>query len=245
MMFANKVVLVTGATRGIGLAIAHAFVQEGAMVIGTYLRGEAAAEALENACQAGTLKLYKGSVIDGTCMCDLATDITKQYGNIDILVNNAGIARDNFITQMTDEEWDDVFSTNFLGTYNCTQAVLPHMVRQGWGKIVNMISVTGVFGREAQVNYGTSKGCIIGLTRLLARQYGPRRIHVNALSPGMTSTEMLTQVPQSKIQNFVRFTSLKRVAEPEEVARATLFLSHSNSDYLTGAVIKMDGGFMR
>jgi 3-oxoacyl-[acyl-carrier protein] reductase len=188
---------------------------------------------------------FQGSITDRDFVRQMMEQVAADYGRIDVLINNAGIVSDNFTSQMSLAEWDRVFRTNFEGTYICCQEAIPYMERQGGGKIVNVISVTGVLGREAQTNYGASKGSIIGLTRMLARRYASQGIYVNAIAPGMIQTEMIGHVPQDKLNNFLAHTDLKRLGSAREIADSVLFLSGEMSDYIAGSVLKVDGGFMR
>jgi 3-oxoacyl-[acyl-carrier protein] reductase len=243
----DKVVIITGATRGIGKAILYRFAEEGAKIVGVYASRDELANTIQNELQTSNVDVsfYKGSITDQDFVRRMMEDVISKYGTIDVLVNNAGIVSDNFSTQMTYEDWNRVFKTNFQGTYCCSLEVLPYMKRQGKGKIVNVISVTGVLGREVQTNYGTSKGAIIGLTRMMARQYSAKGIHINAVAPGMINTEMIGHVPQEKLDNFIRHTNMRRLGEPDEVANSVLFLSSKQSDYIAGVVLKVDGGFIK
>ncbi|AEV19295.1 3-oxoacyl-(Acyl-carrier protein) reductase [Geobacillus thermoleovorans CCB_US3_UF5] len=247
MLLKDKIAVVTGATRGIGKAIVQTFVKQGAFVVGIYANNDAAAKELEAILNVNgqTIHYVKGSVNNPAFVQSVIGDVIDTYGRVDILVNNAGINRDQFIFKMSEEEWNQVISTNFSGTLYFCQSVLPFMEQQQKGKIVNVVSVTGVVGREAQTNYGTSKGAIIGLTRLLARKYYSKGISINAIAPGMIETEMIHHVPEDKISNFLRFTNAKRLGTAEEVARNVLYLSSDLSDYVTDTVLKVDGGFIR
>lgn len=246
-MMNNRVVLITGATRGIGKSILYRFAEQGAKVVGIYASSRERAEAIQQEWRArGTeIMLAQGSVTDREFVRHTLEQVVSVHGAVDILINNAGITSDNFTSQMSVQEWNRVFETNFEGTYNCSREALVHMERQGSGKIVNVISVTGVLGREAQSNYGASKGAVIGLTRMLARQYSQKGIHINAVAPGMIDTEMIGHVPAEKLDNFLLHTNLKRLGTSREVADSVLFLSGDMSDYMSGSVLKVDGGFIR
>ncbi|WP_273854161.1 SDR family NAD(P)-dependent oxidoreductase [Guptibacillus spartinae] len=247
MLLKDKIAVVTGATRGIGKEIVQTFVRQGAFVIGIYANNDTAATEIEAELNADgqTVHYIKGSVSDQTFVQSTIEQITEMYGKIDILVNNAGINRDQFIFKMEKKDWNQVISTNFSGTLYFCQAVLPFMEQQQKGKIVNVVSVTGVAGREAQTNYGASKGAIIGLTRLLARKYHSKGISINAIAPGMIETEMIHHVPEEKLSNFLRFTNARKLGTTEEVARNVVYLSSDLSDYVTDTVLKVDGGFLR
>lgn len=247
MLLEGKTAIVTGATRGIGKEIVRRFVQEGAFVIGVYSSSDEAAEKLKSELntESEKVKLFKGSVSNYSFVDSLVNATVKKHGKIDILVNNAGINRDQFLFKMKEKDWDDVLSTNFSGTFYFCKAVLPIMEEQKCGKIINMVSVTGVAGREAQTNYGTSKGAIMGLTRLLARKYCGKGIGINALAPGMIETEMINNVPKEKLANFLHFTNAKKLGTTEQVASSVVYLSSNLSDYVTDTVLKVDGGFLR
>lgn len=247
MLLADKIAIVTGATRGIGKEIVHSFVQQGAFVIGIYANNDVAARKIESELNHnGETVLYlKGSVNDQVFVQSAIDEVIKRFGRIDILVNNAGINRDQFIFKMPEDDWNQVISTNFSGTFYLCQAVLPYMEQQGKGKIINVVSVTGVVGREAQTNYGASKGAVIGLTRLLARKYHPKGISINAIAPGMIDTEMIHHVPEDKLSNFLSFTNAKRLGTAKEVANNVIYLATDLSGYVTGTVLKVDGGFLR
>lgn len=247
MLLENKVAIVTGVTRGIGKAVLCRFAEEGARVVGVYRSNDDAASQLASLLRERglTVEFYKGSVTDRSFVSDMVRDVMYKYGRIDILVNNAGVVRDQLFTRMSLTEWDEVYGTNFLGTYLCTIAVLPHMERQGSGNVVSIVSITGVFGREAQANYGASKGSIIGLMKLLGRKYAEKGIRFNAVAPGLIDTDMLNHVPGEMLDHFLRFTSLKRLGKTEEVAETVLFLASDRSSYFSNDVVKIDGGFMR
>lgn len=247
MLLADKIAIVTGATRGIGKEVVQSFVQQGAFVIGIYANNDVAAREIESELNRnGQTVLYlKGSVIDQAFVQSAIDEVIKRFGRIDILVNNAGINRDQFIFKMPEDDWNQVISTNFSGAFYLCQAVLPYMEQREKGKIINVVSITGVVGREAQTNYGTSKGAIIGLTRLLARKYNPKGISINAIAPGMIDTEMIHHVPEEKLSNFLRFTNAKRLGTAKEVAQNVIYLSTDLSDYVTDTVLKVDGGFLR
>ncbi len=247
MLLKNKVALVTGATRGIGKAIVKKLCTEGAAVVGIYQRQTRAAQELESELtgQGYRVSFYQGSVSETSFVATVMKEIYNQYGSIDILVNNASIVRDSFIAQMPAGDWEDVFCTNYLGTFICSTEVLPYMLKQGAGKVVNIVSVSGIWGREAQTNYSTSKGAIIGLTKLLSREYAGQGIYFNALAPGLVETEMIQAVPEHKRESMLEFTNLKRVGKPEEIANAVFFLSSNLSDYCINTVVKIDGGMMR
>lgn len=243
----REVVLVTGATRGIGRATVLKFIGAGAAVTGIYLSNDEAADELRRfaAQKGGSIRLFKGSVTDRTFVTSVVSDIVEQHGRLDVLVNNTGKANDQLVLTMTEEQWNDCMETNFFGTYNCMLAVLPHMLKQGGGRIVNVLSVSGIYGRQAQSNYAASKGAILGLTKLFARKYASAGISVHAVAPGMIDTDMLASVDGDKISDYLRHTSQGRLGTAEEIAEAIFYLAQPSSAYMTGQVLKIDGGFLR
>ncbi|MGG3891726.1 SDR family NAD(P)-dependent oxidoreductase [Metabacillus fastidiosus] len=247
MLLQDKVAIVTGATRGIGKSVFYRLAEEGATVIGVFNSSVQRAENIQNDMEEKgySAALYQGSVTNEEFVNKLVSSVVSTYGKIDILVNNAGITRDNIIFNMPEIDWDSVFETNFRGTYICTMAVLPYMLENCKGSVINMASVTGVLGREAQSNYGASKGAMMGLTRLLSRQYASKGIRLNCVAPGMTDTEMIGHVPEGKLNNFLQFTNMKRLGDVKEIADTVLFLASDLSGYFADTVLKADGGFMR
>ncbi|WP_078392762.1 SDR family NAD(P)-dependent oxidoreductase [Shouchella patagoniensis] len=248
MIVQGKVVLLTGATKGIGKAIFKRFLEEGAHIVGIYSSDDQAALDLQkelNLDQKGKSYLIKGSVVDRTFIRDTIAQVVNTHGSIDVLINNAGVTNDQFLINMKEEQWSNVYHVNFLGTHVCTTEALPFMKSQKSGSIINVVSTTGVIGREAQSNYGASKGSIMGLTRLLSRKYACDGIRINCIAPGMINTSMIHHVPENKIDNFLHFTNGKRLGSPEEVANTAVFLASDFSNYFNDTVLKVDGGFLR
>ncbi|MDF2667868.1 MAG: 3-oxoacyl-(Acyl-carrier protein) reductase [Paenibacillus sp.] len=247
MLLRDQVAVITGATRGIGRAVMERFVSEGAIVAGVYSSSDELAQELQVklTAEGGQVRMFKGSVADRHFISSIFKQLNQEFGNIDIVVNNAGISQDQLALMMTEEEWSTVFRTNFTGTCVCCQEAIPYMTAGGGGKIVNVVSVSGVYGREAQVNYATSKGAIIGLTRLLARRHAADGIRLNAIAPGLIATQMTDTVPQEKQDNFLLHTNQKRLGTVQEIAGSILYLASSQSDYVSDHVLKADGGFLR
>jgi len=243
----KKVILITGTTRGIGKAILQKLTNHNSDIYGFYAHNSAKAEDIERLYlqQGYNVKLFQCDVTDKNSVKEIIKNIVEVAGKIDVLINNAGITKDNVVINMLEGEWEDVINTNFVGTFNCTNEVLPYMLKQGNGIIVNLVSVSGVRGREAQSNYGTSKGAIIGLTKLFSRMYSQRGIRINCVAPGMINTEMIGHVPKDKLDNFLNFTAIKRLGESNEIADVVSFLAGENSSYMTNNVILVDGGFIR
>lgn len=250
MLLRNKIAIVTGATRGIGRAVLSRFQAEGASVIGVFQKNEELAKQLEieyasKNSRDQSIEFVQGSVADPVFVADLMQYVYNKYQRIDILVNNAGIAEDQLSMMMSLEQWNTVFDTNFLGTYHGCREVIPFMQAQQNGKVVNVISVSGVHGKEGQINYAGSKGAVVGLTRLLSRKHAQEGIHFNCIAPGMIETDMLEHIKQSKRDQFLQHTNVKRAGQVEEIASSILFLSSEWSNYVSNIVMKVDGGFMR
>jgi 3-oxoacyl-[acyl-carrier protein] reductase len=246
-MLENQVVIVTGATRGIGKAVLERFAAEGATVIGVYAKSEDIATTVQAEMDrlGYSVRLHKGLVDDIHFVRSLMLQVKNEFGRIDCLVNNAGIVQDQLSMRMTLDQWDAVIHTNYMGTLMCCAEAIPIMEENHRGTVINVVSITGIYGREAQINYGTSKGAIIGLTKLLARRYAKAGILVNAIAPGMIETEMTEQVPSDKMDNFLSHTHLERLGTKSEIANVTLMLASGLSNYVSGQVLRVDGGFLR
>jgi 3-oxoacyl-[acyl-carrier protein] reductase len=243
-MLNGKVALVTGASRGIGRAIALHLAESGADVVVNYAGSENAAaevvaqiEALgRNAvkCRADVSSLQEAD--------DLVKMTIEAFGKIDILVNNAGITRDNLIMRMKEEEFDQVISTNLKGVFNCIKAVTRPMMKQRSGRIINISSVVGVLGNPGQANYVAAKAGVIGLTKATARELASRGITVNAVAPGFIETDMTDKLTDEVRQNMLKSIPLERLGQPEEIAKVVRFLCTDDSSYMTGQTLHVDGG---
>ncbi|SEL62410.1 SDR family oxidoreductase [Paenibacillus sp. OK003] len=246
MTFRDHVVVVTGVTRGIGRAIALRFIAEGAIVAGIYVRDGAAADQLTAEVKAvgGRMLLFKGSVTDHGFVADVMKKVFDTFGRIDALINNAGRASDQMALRMEEQQWNEVLDTNYVGACYCSQEAVRYMVLQYRGSIINLVSVSGIYGREGQCNYAASKGALMGLTKLYARQYAAHNIQVSAIAPGMIDTEMTGEVPQEKLNDFLRHTLTGRQGFAEEVAEAVVYLAGPAACYHTGQTLKLDGGFL-
>ncbi|RXZ82290.1 SDR family oxidoreductase [Paenibacillaceae bacterium] len=245
--FCNKVIVVTGATRGIGKATVLRFIAEGAIVAGIYLNNDEAAHQLQAQVNAegGNFIVYKGSVADRLFVAEVMKDVNRRLGRLDVLVNNAGRTNDQMALFMTEEQWHGVLDVNFVGTCNCAQEVIPYMASQGGGSIVNVVSVSGLHGREGQTNYAASKGAVIGLSKLLARRYASDGIQVNAIAPGLIDTDMAFALSEERRSGFLRHTAAGRLGSAEEIANAIAYLASPLSAYTSGHTLKIDGGFLQ
>lgn len=245
MRFEGKVVIVTGASRGIGAATATLYGAEGATVIVNYARSEEAARGVVDAIGAagGTAEAICADVRDGDAVTAMVRDVVKRHGTVDVLVNNAGVTRDTLTAVMEDAEWDDVMAVNAGGMFKCARAVCRPMMRQRSGVIVNVSSVAGAKGGRGQTNYAASKGAIEAFTRSLAVELAPRGIRVNAVAPGVIVTEMSAFVREQAADEVLSKILLARCGEVAEVANVIAFLASDAASYVTGAVVPVDGGF--
>ena len=242
--FENKIVLVTGAGRGIGASIAKRFASEGAEVIVNYSGNDEAAQKTVDEITAigGQAQKYKCSVNDSESVKVMIDEIIKKFGRIDILVNNAGITKDGLMLRMTDEDFDRVIDVNLKGTFNCTKYVSKYMLKQKSGKIINISSVVGLSGNAGQINYSASKAGIIGITKSAAKELSSRGITVNAVAPVYVDTDM-TKVLSDNIRNeILKNIPLQRMGNVEDISNCVAFLASEDASYITGQVISVDGG---
>lgn len=240
----GKKALITGASKGIGRAIATKFAEQGASVAFTYLSSVEKAQALETELSnlGVTCKAFQSDASDFAAAEDLAKNVLEAFGQIDILVNNAGITKDGLLMRMSEEQWDKVIQTNLKSVFNLTKAVLRPMMKQRAGSIINITSVVGLRGNAGQANYAASKAGIVGFTKSVALELGSRNIRANALAPGFIETEMTQDLANKEawLQNI----PLKRGGTPEEVADCAVFLGSDMSKYMTGQVLQVDGGML-
>ncbi|MET0786483.1 MAG: 3-oxoacyl-ACP reductase FabG [Psychrobacillus psychrotolerans] len=245
MRLKDKVAIITGGANGIGLAACIKFASEGAKVIMADFdeqAGRIQANSLKE--QGYDVTFLKVDVADRTSVDLLVTNTLKTYGTIDILINNAGITKDSMFLKMESSDFQRVLDVNINGVFNCTQAVIPHLIEKASGKIINTSSVTGVYGNVGQTNYAASKAAVIGMTKSWAKEFGRRGIQVNAVAPGFIATSMVEKIPQPMLEKMASAVSLQRLGQPEDVANAYLFLASSEADYITGHVLHIDGGIM-
>ena len=240
----DRVALVTGGTRGIGLACSRALAAAGARVVMAYRGNEgAAASAVADLEREGhRTEAVRLDVADAEAVAAAVKDITQRHGRLDILVNNAGIARDQLLLRVKQEEIDETFATNVSGAIHCAKAAIRPMMRAKAGRIINLSSVVGETGNPGQAVYSASKAAILGLTKTLAREYASRGITVNAVAPGYIDTDMTSSLADDIKAGIVASTPLGRVGTPEEVAAAVLFLASDESAYITGQVLRVNGG---
>jgi 3-oxoacyl-(acyl-carrier-protein) reductase len=239
----NKIVLVTGATRGIGRTIALEFAKEGAnVVVNDITDGTPVAEEIK---QMGREAIFlKANIANMQEAEQLADKAVEKFGRIDVWINNAGITRDALIHKMTEENWNDVINVNLKGTFNCCKAAAKYMMEQKYGRIISVSSVVGQRGNIGQANYSASKAGIIGLTKTLALEfarYGD--ITVNAVAPGFVNTEMMRTIPEKIMQRIVESIPFHRLAEPDEVAHLIVYLASDKAKYITGQIVGINGGY--
>ncbi|MBN9483644.1 MAG: 3-oxoacyl-[acyl-carrier-protein] reductase [Bacteroidetes bacterium 43-93] len=240
----NKVALITGASRGIGEAIAIKFAENGANVAFTYLSSDEKAKALEDKLSAFGIKAkaYKCDAGDYAATEQLANDVVKEFGGIDICVNNAGISKDNLLLRLTPDQWDDVMQANLKSVYNLTRQVIRPMMKARSGSIINMSSIVGVEGNGGQSSYAASKAGIIGFTKSIAQEMGSRNIRCNAIAPGFIETDMTHYLKDGGAEKWFEKIPLARFGKPEEIAGVALFLASDLSSYVSGQVINACGG---
>lgn len=241
----GKVCLVTGATRGIGRAIAEEFARQGAAVAFTYRASAEKARELEALLQSlgAQTASYQADAADLAATQALVDDLVARFGKLDVIVNNAGITQDNLLLRMSEEQWLQVIQTNLNSIFYTTKAALRHMMRKG-GSIINISSVVGLQGNAGQANYAASKAGMIGFTKSLAREMGSRGIRANVVAPGFIATEMTDKLPEKELQAWLENIPLKRAGQPQDVAQLCVFLASDMSSYITGQVYNVDGGMV-
>ena len=242
----GKVALVTGASRGIGRAIALRLAQDGAKVAVNFSSNIAKAEEVKSAIEAsgGEAMLVQGDVSNFATVTELVKQIVDTWGRLNILVNNAGITRDNLLLKMSEDDFDKVIATNLKGVFNCTKAVTKLMMKQRGGRIVNMSSVVGLKGNISQTNYAAAKAGIIGFTKSAARELASRGVTVNAVAPGLIDTDMTAALSEKVKEVMLQEIPAGRMGTPEDVANAVAFLVSDQAAYITGQILSVDGGMV-
>lgn len=245
-LLTGKTALVTGASKGIGRAIATKMAQEGANVAFTYLSSVEKGEALEKELAAFGIKAkgFRSNAAEFAAAEELINAVVAEFGSLDILVNNAGITRDNLLMRMSEEMWDDVINVNLKSCFNTVKAATRTMMKQRAGSIINITSVVGLKGNAGQANYAASKAGIIGFTKSVALELGSRGIRSNAVAPGFIETEMTDALDEKTVQSWRDAIPLKRGGSPEDVANVCLFLASDMSAYVTGQTLQVDGGML-
>lgn len=240
----GKVAIITGAARGIGKAIAMTFAEQGADVAFTDLNADENFQNTEKELLALGVKAkgYTSNAANYEESIQLVEQIVKDFGKVDILINNAGVTRDGLLMKMTEQQWDMVININLKSAFNLTKGVLPYMLKQRSGSIVNMSSVVGVSGNAGQANYSASKAGLIGLTKSTAKELGSRNIRCNAIAPGFIVTEMTGQLSEEVREDWNKKIPMRRGGTPEEVAKVAVFLSSDLASYVSGQVVNVCGG---
>ncbi|WP_119071684.1 3-oxoacyl-ACP reductase FabG [Aggregatilinea lenta] len=244
-MLKGRVALVTGGAQGIGKAIALRFAREGAkVVVIDVTQDKADATVAEIRAAGGEAMAAICNVVDREQVADVVAKVIEAYGQIDILCNNAGILRDARLVKMTEEQFDSVIDVNLKGVFNMTQAVAPHMVERGYGRIISTSSIVGLYGNFGQTNYVATKAAVIGMTRVWARELGPKGITANAVAPGFIATDMVKAMPEKVLDMFNERTPVHRLGEPEDIAYGYLMLATEEASFINGIVLSVDGGLV-
>ena len=251
MRLKEKIALITGGAAGIGLATAKRFVAEGARVIICDVNQQAGDEAARELGESA--EFYTLDVTDKAAVDSWVQGVVEKYGRVDILINNAGIVRDSLLVkikdgelvkQMPEADFDLVISINLKGVFNCTQAIAPTMIRQNGGVILSATSIVGIDGNIGQTNYIATKAGVIGMTKAWARELGRYNIRVNAVAPGFTATDIISSMPEKIIEGMKAHTPLGRMGQPEDIANAYLFLASDEASFISGVVLRVDGGIV-
>lgn len=239
----KKIALVTGASRGIGAAIAESLGKAGMVVVGTATSAAGAEQIGQRLREAGIEG--RGMVLDvtdGNSVAQVLEAVANEFGTVTVLVNNAGITKDNLLMRMSDDEWFDVINTNLSAVYRLSKACLRGMLKARWGRIVNISSIVGAMGNAGQTNYSATKAGVMGFTRSLAKEIGSRNITVNAVAPGFIDTDMTRALPEEQRNALVSGIALSRLGKPEEIASVVQFLCGEGAAYITGETIHVNGG---
>ena len=242
----KKTVLITGASRGIGAATAYCFAKEGYNVVVNYNKSKEKAEKLvsELTEQGFSAACIQADVSDGLQVNAMVDKINCSFGGVDVLVNNAAVAQIKLFSDITSDDWDNIFNVNVKGMFNCTKAVLPYMIHQKHGKIVNISSIWGITGASCEVHYSASKAAVIGLTKALAKELGPSGIQVNCVAPGVVNTDMNAELSKEDIEQIADETPLGVIGNASDIANTVCFLASDKADFITGQVISPNGGLV-
>ncbi len=246
MAYDSKVVLITGASRGIGAATAELFSKNGYSVAINYCSSRDHAFDVKERILSigGDAECYRADVSSMDDAVGMVDSVTKRFGKIDVLVNNAGVAQQKLFTDISSDEWERMFAVNVTGTFNCTKAVLPQMINRKRGKIVNISSIWGLTGASCEVHYSASKAAVIGMTKALAKEVGPSGIQVNCVAPGVVSTEMNCNLSSDDYAAICDETPLGRIGSEHDIAEAILFFASNRSDFCTGQIFSPNGGIV-
>ncbi|MBK8622943.1 MAG: 3-oxoacyl-[acyl-carrier-protein] reductase [Saprospiraceae bacterium] len=239
----GKVAIVTGGSSGLGKATILKFASMGAIVVNWDVnreRGDLLSSELTN--KGVVNSFYQVNTADAESVRIVAAEVAKKYGKIDVLVNNAGITRDATLLKMTDDQWQQVIDINLTGVFNCTRSVAPFMVEKGYGRIISISSVVGLYGNFGQTNYAAAKAGVIAMTQTWAKELGRKGINANAVAPGFIHTEILDVMPEEVLEKMKSKVPLQRLGKPEDVANLNAFLASDQADYINGAVLSVDGG---
>lgn len=243
MRLKDQVAIITGGAGGIGLAACERFLEEGAKVVLADFNEEAGVQEVKRLQNQGNdIHFVQVDVSDADSVKRLVDETVTKYGKIDILINNAGITDDATLLKMNSTQLDRVLDVNIKGVFHCTQAVVPFMIEQGKGKIINTSSVSGVYGNFGQTNYAASKAAVVGMTKTWAKEFGRKGINVNAVAPGFTLTPMVQKMPEKVIEKMEANVALQKLGKPRDIANAYLFLASDESAYVHGHVLHVDGG---
>jgi 3-oxoacyl-[acyl-carrier protein] reductase len=242
----GKVALVTGASRGIGREVALELARQGANVAVNYSGSEAKANEVVDLIKELGRDAFavQCDVSNSEAVTSMVKETIDRFGSLDILVNNAGITRDNLLMRMKEEEWDDVININLKGVFLVTKAVTRQMMKQRYGRIINVASIVGVSGNPGQANYVAAKAGVIGLTKTSAKELATRNITVNAIAPGFITTDMTDKLTEDVKSEMLRVIPLARFGEPKDIAKVASFLASDDSGYMTGQTLHVDGGMV-
>ena len=244
MSFKDKTVIITGASRGIGLSIAETFAKEGANISLCSTNDEKAQATAQSIADKFNVKTYGQGIDikDFDSVQSFIKNTVNEFGQVDVLINNAGITKDNLLLRLDQTDWSDVIETNLNSIFNTTKSVIKFMLKKKYGRIINVASVVGLMGNPGQSNYAASKAGMIAFTKSIAREYGKKNITINAVAPGFIQTDMIETLPKDYLDNIIDNIPMVRLGKPDDVSRAVLFLASDNASYITGQVLSIDGG---